>query len=568
MKRAYVWFEKKYSKRTNYLKSERKLLGALRDYEKLLRTVGPAKPLLYYFYTKELDSSNSNAEARLNKLSNELTNYENKVVFFDLALGKISSPLQKKFLKALKLKKYHYFLKKTFETSKYDLSEPEEKILNLKSMPSHSLWVDGVEKLLNKQTVRFRGKALPIVEAQNKVNNLKTKERRTLQDAIMEKLYGMSDFAESEINAVVLNKKINDELRGLKEPYSATILGYENDEKSVLQLVDTITKHFRIANRFYKLKAKLLKLKHLEYADRSAHIGKTSKKINFIKAYTMLHEVFAQVDPAYAEILDRFLKNGQIDVYPNVGKSGGAYCSSNLKTSTLVLLNHTNDFKSFLTFAHEMGHAVHAEMSKKQPLLYQGHSTAVAETASTLFEQLAFERVFQTLSDKEKIVALHDKINDDISTIFRQIAFFNFELELHNTIREKGALSKEKIVKLLNKHMKKYLGPACKLKDLDGYFFVQVSHFRRFFYVYSYAYGQLISKALCQKFIEDNIYRKEIRSFLTAGQSKSPEQIFRDIGIDTTKPDFFKQGLQNKGLQNIEKDVKRLEKLTTTKKKR
>jgi oligoendopeptidase F len=108
--------------------------------------------------------------------------------------------------------------------------------------------------------------------------------------------------------------------------------------------------------------------------------------------------------------------------------------------------------------------------------------------------------------------------------------------------------------------MTAYLGPKFKLTELDGYFFVNWGHIRRFFYVYSYGYGQLISKALYKKYKEDKNYITEIKKFLSAGGSKSPEDTFKDIGIDTSKPDFFVRGLQS-----IEDDIKRLESLVTKK---
>ena len=372
----------------------------------------------------------------------------------------------------------------------------------------------------------------------------------------MEKLQSISNFAESELNAVVLNKKINDELRGFKHPYSATILGYENDEKSVLNLVQTVTGNFPIAQRFYRLKAKMMGLSTLSYADRAAQVGKVHKKISFEKACVMLGEVLESIDTEYKDIFERMIERGQIDVYPKKGKSGGAYCSHGIELPTMVLLNHTDDMRSFTTLAHEMGHAIHSEMSKSQSPLYEGYSTAVAETASTFFEQLAFEELFKKLTDQEKITALHDKINDDVSTIFRQITFFNFELELHSLIREKGSLSHQEIASLLNKHTAAYMGSSVKLEDIDGYFFAEVSHFRRFFYVYSYAYGQLISKSLVRLYQKDLSYAGKIKEFLKAGGSKTPEQIFKDIGIDVMRPSFFEEGLKG-----IEEDIKKLERL-------
>lgn len=557
MKRAYDSFAKKYEKNDRYTKDAGKLLVALKDYEALLKQVGPMKPLMYFNYVKELDQSNTKAQAKLNALVQEMTPYENRILFFMLKVGKIAPALQKKFLGDKRLAKYRYMLEKTFENAKHDLSEAEEKILNLKSMPSHSMWIEGVERVVNKQVVAWKGKKIPINEAISMVSSLpKQKDRVALSDAVMDALAFAGEFAESEMNAIVTNKKVSDDLRGFKNPWSATILGYQNSEDAILNLVDTVTKAFPISHRFYQLKKKLLKVPALRYADRSASIGSTTRKIPFSEAVSMYEKVLAEVDTDYVGILRRFLRDGQIDVYPKVGKSGGAYCSSNIDSPTLVLLNHTDDFKSFMTLAHEMGHAIHAEMSKSQPLIYEGHTISVAETASTLFEQLTFEHIFEKLTPSEQIVALHDKINDDVSTIFRQIAFFNFEKDLHTQIRAKGALSKEEIGKLLNSHMAAYMGPAVKMTDRDGWFFIAVSHFRRFFYVYSYTYGQLISKALVEEYKKDKAFAGKIREFLEAGESKTPERIFGDIGIDTTKPALFK-----KGLQSIEKDIDRLEKL-------
>ncbi len=555
-KKIIIAFEKKYKPKTDYLKDANKLLHALEDYEKLEADSSGERALFYYLYLKELNSSDSDAVSKLTKLEDEFTKLGNKILFFLLRLGRIDSKLQKSFLNNPTLGKYRYFLKRIFEESKYDLSEPEEKILNLKSQTSYSLWVDGVDKLISTQIITYKKKKLPIAEAMGILPSLKTKDRHSLHDSILGKFKEISDFAESELNAVVLNKKTDDELRGFKKPYSSTILGYENEEKSVIGLVKCVTEMNNVAHRFYEVKSKMLGLKKLKYVDRNASVGKTKHKILFKDACDLYRDVLKDIDPKYLDIFNSFLKKGQIDVYPQKGKTGGAYCSSSVGVPTMVLLNHTNDFRSYTTLAHEMGHAIHAEMSKKQPAFYQGHSTSVAETASTLFEQLAFDAIFKNLSYSEKKIALHDKISDDVNSIFRQIAFFNFEEELHVKIREEGFMSKEKIAKTLNKHMKEYLGPLFSLKDLDGYFFVAVSHFRRFFYVYSYAYGQIISRAMVEKYRENKNFKNEIKSFLSAGASTSPEEIFMNIGIDTRNPNFFK-----KGIESIENDIKKLDKL-------
>lgn len=557
IEKAYAVFDTKYRGKTDYLKNEAKLLAALTDFEALFAKLPLTKPLSYFGYSQDLDSKDAIARSKLTQLTERFTKNEHRIVFFELSLGKIAKPLQKKFLASKKLAHFRYYLKTIFERARYTLSESEEKIMGLKSIPSYDQWINMTEKLLGNQSVEFEGKQIPLPEALGKIGDLPLKPRRELYAKTTKALESLSDVAESEINAVVTNKKINDELRGYVEPYDATISGYQNDRKSVLALVNAVTNGFKISNRFYTLKAKLLRLPKLEYSDRNVGIGKNTKKVSFEESVKTLREVFGSVDSRFLSILDSYLKQGQIDVYPKQGKTGGAYCSGNLNAPTFVLLNYTGTMDEVSTFAHEMGHGIHTECSKSQTPLYQQYSTSTAETASTLFESFLFETLFEKMSKEEKIVALHNKINDDCQTIFRQIACFNFELELHKTIRAKGGISKEEIRALMNKHMSAYIGPIMDMKEIDGNYFVQWGHIRRFFYVYSYAYGQLISKALYAKYKEDKSFIKKINQFLSAGGSDSPENIFKSIGIDVTRPDFWE-----KGLKSIEKDIDTLEKLT------
>lgn len=554
-------FEKKYKPQGGtvpaYLTDETALLAALIDWENLCMVGAGFKPAFYLGMVREINSADTVAEAKSTALSARLAKTGNRTVFFPLMLGKITPEAQARFLKSQKLARFHYYLKHIFDTSKYDLSEAEEKILNLKSLPSYSLWVDGQAKLLAAQTVKLAGKTIPIADAINKIPSLPMKTRHKLWADVRTKLKSIGSFSEAEMNAICTDKKINDELRGLKEPYTATLLGYQNDEATVLNLVNTTTKAFPVAHRFHKLKAKLLKVPKLEFSDRGADVGKVSRKVKFDEAVRITTNAFAKVGPQYVEIFERFLRNGQIDVFPRKGKRGGGFCTCGTVLPSFILLNHSDTMDGVMTLAHEMGHAIHSELSNaNQPILSRGFSTSVAETASTLFENFAFEEVFATLTEKEKIIALHDRINDAIMTVFTQVACFNFELALHRAIREKGALSGEEIAKLLNKEMAAYLGPSVKMHPDDGYRYVWWVHIRYFFYTYTYAYGFLISRALYQRYRQDKSYLKKIEQFLSAGSSKSPEDIFKNIGIDVTRPEFFADGIRA-----IEDDIARLEKL-------
>ncbi len=552
---AYEVFEKKYRK-ADFTSSPEKLAAALKAYEKLLETENGAKPWSYFALKREQDSGNAHAAAQATVFSQRLSKAQNRGVFFTLAIGRIPAAKQKTYLKHPALARYAYLVSRVFAEAKHLLSEGEEQLEALLSQTSYSMWLEGQEKLLNAQTVMHKGKRIPLPQAAALVSDLPVSERRALWRKITAALRSISHFAEAEINAVYTYKKIMDERRGYAKPYSATVLGYENDEKTVEALVATVTKYFKVSRRFYALHARLLGEKEITTADRNTKIGEIKKKFDFDSSVALVRRAFQKIGPEYADMLDSFVASGQMDVYPKPGKRGGAFCWGQGDQPTFILLNHADTVRSVETIAHEMGHAIHTELSKGQPAHYRKYPISTAEVASTFFEHVLAAEIESTLPESDRLVLLHNNLLGDISTVFRQIACFNFELALHTRIRVAGQVTAAEIAALLNAHMQSYLGDAVRAEESDGYFFVDWYHLRYFFYVYSYAYGQLVSRALYEKWKADPAYAAKVRKFLSAGRSMSPEQIFKSIGIDTSDPAFFEAGLKS-----IEADVRKLEAL-------
>ena len=553
---ACAAFERKY-KNSDFIKTPELLAKALNDYEKLRDTTGN-KPWQYFALQTDLDSSNSQAGAAATRIEQRINKATNRTTFFTLQIAKIPTKEHKNFLEYPALVPFRYMLQRIFLRAKYNLTEAEEQLEDLLSQTSYTMWVDAQERILSQKTVDYKGDHLPLAKAFSYINELPKKERAVLNKKITDILKAQSPIAEAEINAVYNYKKVMDERRGFAAPTTETAMAHQLDEKALQQLVMTVTKSFPIAHRFYKLHAKLLGEKTIPLHDRNVKIGTIKKKFEFEKSVGIVRDGFVKVDQKYVKIFDGFLKNGQIDVYPKKGKHGGAYCwASGMKDDpTWVFLNHSDDLRSVETLAHEMGHAMHSELSKSQPPRYRRYSTATAEVASTFFEQLIVDELSHHLSDREAMMLLHNKILSDISTVFRQIACYNFELELHQKIRAEGQVNAKVIAELLQKHMKSYVGPAVQVTPDDGYFFVSWSHIRSFFYVSSYAYGQLISKAMYNRWKADPAFSQQVEKFLSAGGSDTPENIFKSIGIDTSKESFWIAGLKS-----IEEDVIQLEKM-------
>lgn len=558
LEKALTSFAKKYTKNTAFLENAKALRSLLDEESALGLLPGAVKPLRYLHLLKDAGRATPDVDKQINLISERLKKADNQAIGIWIALGKVPVATQKKLLASKELEPFTYRLETFFANAKYQLTEAEEKIMSLKSGPARDMWVSGLEKAISKKTVTFQGKQMPIPEAQAIVYELPIAQRHKLYDSIMEQALTLADYAEGELNAIITNKKIGDDLRGHKEPYETRFLGDEVRAQDILPFAQIVTDHFSIAHRFYKLKKKLLKLDKLTYVDRGAKIGTIKKSFTFEESATLLYNTLHKVKPEFATHFEQMLMNGQIDVFPRKGKRGGAYSWKGDTVPNVMFLNHVSNLNSLTTLAHETGHEIHSHLAQThQPIHYQGYSTAVAETASTFFENFIFDEILPTLSKKEQIVALHDRISDSIATVFRQIAAFNFELELHNKIRTEGFAEHEEIAALMQKHLQAYMGPAVRLTQKDGYAFILWSHFRRFFYVYSYAYGGLISDALYERYKQDPASLEQTLEIFKAGGSLPPHLIFKKAGIDTTKTDFFLLGLKK-----IESDILKLEKLT------
>jgi oligoendopeptidase F len=159
-------------------------------------------------------------------------------------------------------------------------------------------------------------------------------------------------------------------------------------------------------------------------------------------------------------------------------------------------------------------------------------------------EDFVLQEILKKANDELRLAIMMKKLNDDASTIFRQVACYRFEQELHREFRRKGYLSKEEVGSIFQKHMAAYMGPAVEQSAGSENWWVYWGHIRYFFYVYSYAGGLLISKSLQNSVKESPVFIGKVKEFLSAGLSDSPRNIFMRLGIDIAERGFWDKGLR------------------------
>ena len=555
-------FINKWKDRSDYLTDASVLKQALDELEQIEATVGTTGALSYYYGLKlALDQTNPQILSKLNKIEEFAVKIANDMEFFNNKVAHIDIQTQKEFLESSKLKEYRHMLKGVFDTAKYLLTEPEEKILNLKGSVSHSNWVHMTSSLLSKEdhkvidedgVLRLKNfsEIISLLNSKNKV----TRDSASIAFNDIQKKW--ADVAENEINSILQNKKVNDELRGITRPDLPRHISDDIDSSVVDTLIKTVTENFDISKKFYNVKAKAMGVEKLAYHERNVEVGEANAKFDFSKSAELVYKVLNNLDSQFGDIFKMFVENGQIDVFCKKGKRGGAFCTHELKSQpTFILLNHTDKLSDVLTLAHEVGHGINNELMRVQNALNFDTPLSTAEVASTFFEAFVLDELLKGVDAQTAYAIKMQKLNDDISTIVRQVACYNFELELHKAFKEVGYLSKDVIGELFTKHMSAYMGDSVEQSAGSENWWVYWGHIRSFFYVYSYASGLLISKALQRMVRQDKGNVEKVKKFLSLGGNKSPKEIFAELGIDITDKQFWQSGLDEirELLEEVEK---------------
>lgn len=527
------------------------LRQALDQYEALQREHGTSGSFGYYFDLRLSQAQQDPVVKTGYNQSHELrSELGTALQFFELTLSTLPLEQLQSFAQHPQLAPYRHFLERLAAEAPFVLSEAEERILTLKSLPAHTSWVQLTSQLLSghsRETELEDGSRG--LQTFDELGSLLQSKNKAVRDEavghINAILAATKEVAVAETNAILANKKSSDELRGMKRPEIGRHLSDDIETETVDLLIKSVKSRYDISKRYYALKARLLGQDNLAYHERNVTYGELPGDYPFEKAAELVHSVMSQLDPQFSHILEGFLANGHIDVFPTQGKRGGAFCAGEgLSHPTYILLNHTNRLNDVLTLAHEVGHGINNELIKtKQHELYYATPLSTAEVASTFMEDFVLEDLLKDADAPGRLAILMMKLNDEVSTIFRQVACYSFEQKLHAQFREKSYLSDQEIGGLFQQEMSAYMGEAVEQSPGSEHWWIHWSHIRSFFYVYSYANGLLISKALQARYKADHAFIANIKEFLSAGTSKAPTELFADLGIDITDPSFWQSGL-------------------------
>ncbi len=494
------------------------------------------------------DSSDQARGALVQKVRERNTQIETELLFFDLEWSALDDDTAERLLADPALDTYASVLRSERRYKPYLLSEPEERISAEKSVTGSSAWGRFFNELLSELTVSLDGEQLSLDEALSRLARLTDQgERGRVAEAVTQTLRPGLRTRGYVLNTILNERAIEDRLRGFDTWISAQNLSNEIPDEATQSLIDAIMARYDIPRRFYALKARLLGLPQLKDYDRFAPLQEVGGTIAWDDAQEIVLEAFNDFSPVAGEIIGNFFEKDWIDAAVRPGKMLGAFCATLIpEVHPYVLMNYAGERRSVLTLAHELGHGLHGSLAQDLGLLNARTPLTLAETASVFGEALTFEKLMAREDDpRARLDLIVGRIDDAISTVFRQIALNRFEHAIHTGRRDEGELPIERISQFWSAEQRRMLGDAVEVTDNYGIWWSYVPHFIAVpGYVYAYSFGYLFSLAIYRRYLEEGEALVEpYLDLLRAGGSAPPAELASRLGFDIGDPGFWAAGL-------------------------
>jgi oligoendopeptidase F len=502
---------------------------------------------IYYAHLQfSTDMADPTRGALLARLTEKGATIDTQLLFFGLEIADLDDAAADALHADPAIGRWQYWLRSVRKFRPYILSEPEEKIMTEKSVSGVSAWDRLFDEHLGAVRVDLDGTEISFEQAMAKLYSNDRDERRRASDAVTVALQPGLRTRAFIFNTIVLDKSIDDRLRGYNTWISARNLRNDTTDEAVQALIDATVARYEVVQRYYRLKARLIGLDRLAFYDRMAPIGQDPTKTSWEEARQVVLDAYRDFSGDVGDIAERFFSENWIDAPVRENKRTGAFCATNVPdVHPYVFMNFTGDRRSILTLAHELGHGLHGYLAQPLGLFNANTPLTTAETASVFGEALTFKRLLALEDDPaRRLNLLAGRIEDSIATVFRQIALNRFEDAVHTARREEGELSMEKLEELWLGTQTQLLGDSV---DVDGYgsWWSYVSHFMGSpGYVYAYAYGFLFALSIFRKYeLEGDAMVEPYLDVLRAGGSKPPEELAEIVGLDLTDPRIWESGI-------------------------
>ena len=522
-------------------------LEILRLAETIARTTRRLGAYAYLWFSENTkDQQARSFKAIVEELQAELAN---RMLFFDLWWQKLDDANAGRLLAVAG--DYAYHLESLRRFREHALSEPEEKIINVKSVTGRQAVVGLYDILTSGLSYQLKVKdRIRKLAREDLIVYVRDPDARVREAAYRElfRVYAANADVLGDIyKTLVMDwKQENLSLRKHRSPIAVRNLSNDIPEDAVEALLNVCAANAGVFQDYFKLKARLCRIKKMSRYHIYARFQGSDKRYTFANGSKMVLDAYRGFSPRLADLAARVLDERHVDAAVHPGKIGGAYCCSVIPEFTpYVLLNFKGDVRDIATLAHELGHAVHGMLADDHSIFTFHATLPLAETASVFGERILSDALMAGERDKAvKQGLLIRQLDDVYATILRQAYFVRFEREAHRIVGGGGTM--DDLCGVYLAELRRQFGRAVAVPDEFRWEWLTIPHlFASPFYCYAYSFGNLLVLALY------GLYKAQGASFvprylelLAAGGSRAPESLLKDFGVDIRSEAFWQTGFE------------------------
>ena len=414
------------------------------------------------------DTQNQSVQALLGRIQQFMAELENRTLFFSLWWKDLDDANAKRLMDASG--DYHYYLEEMRHFKPHTLTEPEEKVINLKNVTGSNALITLYDAITNRYVFKLevdgqvkeltRGELMAYVREADP--DLRAKAYRELY-----RVYGSDGTILGQMYQTAVRDWRNENLtlRKFASPIAARNLGNDIPDEAVETLLEVCMKNAPVFQRYFQLKAKHIGMKRLRRYDVYAPVVKSEKTYEFNQAARMVLDSFSAFHPDFGRLARRVLDQNHLDSEVRKGKQSGAFCWSVIPEMTpFVKLNYQSRADDVATMAHELGHAIHSMLAEKHSVFTFHASLPLAETASTFGEMMLVDRLLAEETDESvRRDMLFRQVDDAYATILRQAYFALFEKQAHEMVVNNASVDELSSAYLEN--LKEQFGEVVEVSD-------------------------------------------------------------------------------------------------------
>lgn len=494
------------------------------------------------------NTKNPNARSFKSQVEERLTAVHNRLLFFDLWWQGVDHENAARLM--ADAGDLRYYLETIRRYTPHTLSESEEKIINVKNVTGRSAVHTLYDVVTNGLTFTMKiGGKTRTMNREELMSHVRSPQASVRQAAYQElyRVFSAQRDLLGEMYRTLVNdwKSENVELRGFASPIATRNLGNDVPDQAVDVLLASCAKNADIFQTYFKLKAKICKIKPMSRYHLYAPHRTEAKEYKYADAVTMVLDAYRGFSPRLADLAEQVFRDKHIDGPTRPGKLGGAYCYSIVPGMTpYVMLNYTGEARDIATMAHELGHAVHGMLAKDHSV-FTFHSTLpLAETASVFGERILSDALMSQERRNKAVQQglLLSQLDDIYATVLRQAYFVRFEQSAHRMVAE-GATG-DQLAQAYLAELRQQFGKAVKVPEEFQWEWLMIPHlFASPFYCYAYSFGNLLVLALYRMYKEQGeSFVPKYLDLLATGGAQSPRDILSKMDVDMTSGAFWQSG--------------------------